>query len=181
MTFYLNYLNELTKRVFGLTTNVSTKSIHQQQDSEALASASSFQQSSCLQLLSSLSQMEWRIPTFWTNMMDIFLSNMTHPYKAIREKNSMCLSLCSINHIDYSVSIIETSAKNDTTKNKSDNLSKIIDLIDLKLTEYITLFDNKINEENDNKNLAENNGSAVVQHHSDKQHLEAVNFLQSTF
>ena len=42
MTFYLNYLNELTKRVFGLNDSI------QQKDVESLASASSFQQSSCL-------------------------------------------------------------------------------------------------------------------------------------
>ena len=182
MTFYLNYLNELTKRVFGLNDSI------QQKDVESLASASSFQQSSCLQLLSALSQMEWRIPAFWSNMLDIFLSNMTHPYKAIREKNSMCLSLCSINHIDYSVSIIDSNNKNsNTTNNKSDSLIKIINLIDLKLTEYIALFD-KVNEENESSSKNTENGlttapttDLITKPPSDKEHLEAINFLQSTF
>ncbi len=77
MTFYLKYFTDLTTKVFG---PAGVK-----QDS----SITSFQQTSYLQLISALNQFEWRIPTFWSNLFDMFLNNMSHPYKAIREKNSL--------------------------------------------------------------------------------------------
>jgi hypothetical protein len=85
MTFYLNYFIDLAKKIFG------TSSEHLEQLSnknDANIAASSFQQSSCLQLLACLNQQEWRIPLLWSSLLDIFSNNMTHPYKAIREKNS---------------------------------------------------------------------------------------------
>lgn len=80
MTFYLKYFTELTVKIFGA---------NQQEITDDANSTSSFQQSSCLQLLSSLNQLEWRVPMFWSNLFDMFLNNMSHPYKAIREKNSL--------------------------------------------------------------------------------------------
>ena len=76
MTFYLNYLFDFAKNLF-------------KQNDAGEVSATSFQQSSFLQIIgSSLNQMEWRIPSFWSDLLSIFLANMSHPYKAIREKNS---------------------------------------------------------------------------------------------
>ena len=89
---------------------------------------------------------------------------------------SRCLSLCSINHIDYSVCIASSIPRNDTTSNKSDNLIKIVDLIDSKLNKYIELFDQVVDtDSNSNDAVSKQNNP------SDKEHLEAINFLQSTF
>lgn len=76
MTFYLNYFSDFAKKLF-------------KPNECGEVGATSFQQSSFLQLIgSSLNQMEWRIPSFWSDLLNIFLANMSHPYKAIREKNA---------------------------------------------------------------------------------------------
>jgi hypothetical protein len=80
MSFYLNYFNDLANKIFG--------SLNKETENESNSATTSFKQSSCLQLLSALSQQEWRIPVFWSNLFEIFMNNMNHPYKAIREKNA---------------------------------------------------------------------------------------------
>ncbi len=84
--------------------------------------------------------------------------------------------MCSINHIDYSVSFTRSTLNKDTTSNKSDNLIKIVDLIDSKLNKYIELFDKVVNTDSDT-----NGADSKENNPSDKEHLEAINFLQSTF
>lgn len=80
LTFYMEYFKDLAFRMLRMETNDSIGS-----DSSS-SSASSFQQSSCLQFLVAFSQLEWKAPLFWSNLVDLFLANMTHPYKSIREK-----------------------------------------------------------------------------------------------
>jgi proteasome activator subunit 4 len=73
MTFYLNYFVDLTLRMFN-------------ESGEQVNKPTSFQQTSCLHLLISLGQMEWRIQTFWSLLLDTFMRQMSHSYKSIREK-----------------------------------------------------------------------------------------------
>ena len=77
MTFYLNYFHDLAEFTFS-PSNWNPENTN----------ASSFQQASCLFLMTAFSQYEWRMPTFWSSLSSSFMINMTHPYKTIREKNA---------------------------------------------------------------------------------------------
>lgn len=83
LTFYINYFLELTHRLFS--TDHFDNNGHLL-DHESTKSISSFQQTSCLHLLKAMHQCEWKSPQFWSNLFETFLSNMSHPYKAVREK-----------------------------------------------------------------------------------------------
>lgn len=74
MTFYLNYTNELCKK---LLTSDQTNS-------------ASFKQSSSLKLLfCALTQFEWRVPKLIDNLFQILLDNMVHPSLIVRQVNAM--------------------------------------------------------------------------------------------
>lgn len=81
LVFFLNYFVQLTVRMFASTTTSDATT-------ETTVSMSSFQQASTLQFLLALNQFEWKIPEFWRSIIDVFLLNMSHPYKSIREKNA---------------------------------------------------------------------------------------------
>lgn len=85
LVFYLNYFIQLTIRMFASTNSDTT--------AETTASMSSFQQASTLQFLLAFNQFEWKIPGFWNSLIDVFMLNMSHPYKSIREKNASYNSL----------------------------------------------------------------------------------------
>ena len=75
LTFYLNYFKKLAFKILP----------NNDQDASEISSTS-FQQTSCLQFLIAFSQLEWRAPEFWASLIDLFLSNVSHPYKSVREK-----------------------------------------------------------------------------------------------
>ncbi len=68
MWFYINYFKNLIFRKFNDQTT------------------SSFQNSSCLNLLRPMNQFEWRIPNAWPDMYELFRDKMDHPYKVVRDK-----------------------------------------------------------------------------------------------
>lgn len=77
LTFYLNYFKNLAFRILP----------NEHSDlNESSFTSTSFQQTSCLQFLIAFSQLEWRAPEFWASLIDLFLNNMSHPYKSVREK-----------------------------------------------------------------------------------------------
>ena len=71
---------DLTRRFF-----TNKEEISQASDNEA-SKSTSFQQTSCLHLLNAIGQCEWKAPDFWSGLFDTFMSNMSHPYKSVREK-----------------------------------------------------------------------------------------------
>ncbi len=159
MTFYLQYFTSLTTKIFGKETTSN--------ESESDASTSSFQQTSCLQLLTSLNQLEWRIPRFWSNLFDLFTSNLSHPYKAIREKNSICITLSLVNHIDYSLMSGESES--------NDNFRRFIDYLEVKLSRAIELFDEVTEETIDGA------GEPSKGNYDSEEHLNSMNIVQSLF
>lgn len=91
LCFYLNYFAQLTTRMFAVESKEeATPTVANTNDSTTSVSTgtSSFQQSSTLQFLLAFNQFEWKIPQFWNSLIDVFMRNMSHPYKSIREKNS---------------------------------------------------------------------------------------------
>jgi hypothetical protein len=82
LTFYLNYFLDLTHRLFINNVENNDKFL----EHESARSVSSFQQTNCLHLLKAMRQCEWKAPQFWSSLLEKFLSNMSHPYKAVREK-----------------------------------------------------------------------------------------------
>lgn len=94
LVFYINFFTQLTLRMFSSTSLSPSLSSSSSPSSPSSSSdvqqqqISSIQQASCLQFLSALNQFEWKIPKFWNGVVDLLMSNMSHPYKSIREKNS---------------------------------------------------------------------------------------------
>jgi hypothetical protein len=159
MTFYLQYFTDLTLRIFGKE--------DASQETETEASTSSFQQTSCLQLLASLNQLEWRIPSFWSGLFEVFTNNLGHPYKAIREKNSICITLCLVNDVDYSLMSGHSE--------RHDNFRRFIDYLEAKLTRAIELFD-EVSEE-----TIDGAGESGRANYDSEEHLKSINIVQSLF
>jgi proteasome activator subunit 4 len=85
LVFYINYFSQLTMKMFNA--NKPDESV-----ATAVADTApiqnSFQQASCLQFLLAFNQFEWKVQSFWNGLADLFMANMNHPYKSIREKIS---------------------------------------------------------------------------------------------
>jgi proteasome activator subunit 4 len=81
LTFYMNYFSELFKKMLARREENDFVIVNTDP-----SNPTSFQQASCLNLIAGLSQLEWRAQKFWSNLVDVFQANMTHPYKSIREK-----------------------------------------------------------------------------------------------
>lgn len=75
MTFYLNYLQDYLIDVFYEINKLKSD----------MKQKPSFKQTNFLQILTCLGQFEWRIPLFWSNILDSLVLNMGHSYKLIRE------------------------------------------------------------------------------------------------
>jgi proteasome activator subunit 4 len=88
LTFYMNYLSDLVKKIFFKKEDGGDDFVivEQQQQQQQQNLPTSFQQASCLNLVSALSQTEWRSQAFWASLIDLLMANMNHPYKTIREK-----------------------------------------------------------------------------------------------
>ena len=157
------------------TTTLTTTSASQ-------SNVKSLQQSFCLELLLAFSQFEWRVSALWSSLFDIFLANMDHPYKSIRQKIGSCLSLSLVSRINYpGVSVDERQISHE-----SRNLIKLVDLIDRRLTQSIELFD-KLENDASSSNSSSNGDKQAESSADDTKELEtqaktrAVNFLQATF
>lgn len=87
LVFYINFFTQLTLRMFSSSTS-TTLSSSPSTDVQQQQQISSIQQASCLQFISAFNQFEWKVPKFWNSVVDLFMANMNHPYKSIREKNS---------------------------------------------------------------------------------------------
>lgn len=85
LTFYINYFSELVRRVIFKKDNENDNDFVVVNEGSS-SSPTSFQQASCLNLIATLSQEEWRAQLLWSSLIDLFQANMTHPYKSIREK-----------------------------------------------------------------------------------------------
>ena len=83
--------------------------------------------------------------------------------------------------IDYSVSIERSANKQSIKPTKLENLHKFINFLEVKVNQAIELFD-FVSEDNIDK---EQNGTSSTEkethNYNSPQHLDAVNFLQSTF
>ena len=170
MTFYLQYFTGLTMKIFKGGKEEA------EVEAESDASTSSFQQTSCLQLLAALNQLEWRIPRFWSDLFDVFTSNLSHPYKAIREKNSICITLCLVNHIDYSL-----MSGGGGGGEKHGNFRRFIDYLEAKLARAIELFDEVSEETIDGGGAGDNNNNASRGNYDSEEHLKSLNIVQSLF
>jgi hypothetical protein len=168
MTFYINYFVDLTIKMFD-NSNDNNK-------------FTSFQQTSCLHILISFGQFEWRIQSFWHRLMSLFMKQMDHTYKTIREKIGTCISLCLNNEIDYTTSLTGRAIKPPGGGDSKECLNKFIDYLETKLNQSIELFD-YVNEDiiDDNNASTSNSSSSIQQVENDSQKLAAVNFLQATF
>ena len=87
-----------------------------------------------------------------------------------------CISSCLIKEIDYSTSIERSKNKLHIKPTKLENLNKFINFLEAKLVQAIELFD-FVSE--DNIDSASN--EKETKNYNTSQHLEAVNFLQTTF
>ena len=168
MTFYINYFVDLTLKMFD-NSNDNNK-------------YTSFQQTSCLHILISFGQFEWRIQSFWHKLMNLFMKQMDHTYKTIREKIGTCMSLCLNNEIDYTTSLAGKAIKPVGGGDSKENLNKFITYIENKLNQSNELFD-YLNEDviDENNSAAAATGNNSMQVENDSQKLAAVNFLQATF
>jgi hypothetical protein len=75
MIFYLNYYKDLMFQVYRELDSSNSENKHK----------SSFQQVNTLQLFSTFNQFEWKIPKFWSNLLDLFQNNFGSNFKLIRE------------------------------------------------------------------------------------------------
>lgn len=168
LTFYLNYFQNLIKKTFAKSSESGGSSDDSQNN------VSSFQQSSCLYLMTAFSQFEWRAPTIWSNLFDIFMSNMSHPYKTIREKNATCLVLSLVEEIDYKVSLDrDIFLKSESKMNPLQKTNNFINHLESYLSRAIELFD--IFSEDESQSMSQQETDL----RKNKEHMNAVNLLQS--
>ena len=189
LTFYLNYFGELARKMLFRGKEDKDDFVIVNSAVVDAASPSSFQQTSCLNLLGAFSQLEWRAQLFWSNLADLLQANMSHPYKAIREKIGACLTLYYVNEIDYSLGINPTAVKSASFSSSScsqlakqlrmENLAKFIDFLIQRLTQSIELFE-YIKEENIDDGTV-NLIPAAMDTSKSAQHMSAVAFLHTIF
>ncbi|RNA03229.1 proteasome activator complex subunit 4B-like [Brachionus plicatilis] len=163
LTFYLNYFKNLAFRILPNS---------DQDASESSSTSTSFQQTSCLQFLIAFSQVEWRAPEFWASLIDLFLNNMSHPYKSVREKIGFCLALSHVTDVDYSASI-NSSSNIQKNKNQMKNMKRFIDYLEKRLDKGIELFSSVSDSVEDE--------AAKLADSKSPQHQSAINCLQTIF
>lgn len=88
------------------------------------------------------------------------------------------MASCLIKEIDYSTSIERSKNKLHIKPTKLESLNKFINFLEAKLNQAIELFD-FVSEEN----IDSSSGSSEkeTKNYNTSQHLDAVNFLQTTF
>ncbi len=120
MTFYLNYFHKTLIEVLGSSLSSANKQG---------TKISSFKSSNFIQLAyNCLNQFEWRIPRFWSELIQPLFESMTNQNKAIRE---LIPELC-FRAVSYD---LEHSNSNE------ENLKRFIDLVESKLIESIELYE----------------------------------------
>lgn len=174
LAFYLNYFSDLIRRVF-----------ERKVDREG--GSTSFQQSSCLYLAYAFSQLEWRAEQLWSGMQEILRTNLTHPYKAVRERIANCLVLLEIVDVDFSIFTehMSSAARIEDVRfdlSKFAHLDQLVGYIEAKLIEYIDLFAIVSEEVIDGAaGAASSLASGDKKNYNTPEHLDGINFLQSTF
>ncbi|CAF0770306.1 unnamed protein product [Brachionus calyciflorus] len=168
LTFYMNYFKNLALRILPKNSNFGSM--------DESSSATSFQQTSCLQFLIAFSQLEWRAPDFWSSLIDLLLNNMNHPYKTVREKVGYCLTLSHVTDVDYSVSIDNGFITSNKDEFQMKNMKKFIDYLELQLNKSIELFDS-VSETQDDSQVKE----TKITDYKSPQHQSSINFLQTIF
>jgi len=88
------------------------------------------------------------------------------------------IASCLIKEIDYSTSIERSNNKLHIKPTKLESLHKFINFLETKLNQAIELFD-FVSE--DNIDSASNSNEKETKNYNTSQHLDAVNFLQTTF
>lgn len=164
LTFYMNYFKSL-----------AFKMLPNKEDAESQQTATSnlFQQTSCLQFLISFSQLEWRAPDFWSNLIDLLLTNMSHPFKSVREKVGYCLALTHVTDVDFSVSFDSSFRPPKTDQYQMKNMKRFVDYLEQKLNKGIELFElvEDVKEETQDQTT----------NYRSPQQQSAINFLQTIF
>ena len=105
-----------------------------------------------LQLLTTFSQFEWRIPKFWSSLLELFQNNLGNNYKLVREILPSCASLAISYDVDYSIQLPENESYSNPS-NKDGQMSNIdifVNYLQTKLDEAIALFD-VIGDKNNDK------------------------------
>lgn len=138
MFFYINYLKDL----------IITKLDEEQ--------SSTFQRSSCLYLVKSINQFEWRIPKIWTELYDALIKKMNNPYKVIREKLAHCVAFSLLFDVD-----LPNQSKSPI---KSPKVSQFFEFVSVELDKAIDLF----------KNIDDKSP-----HKLSDEHKNAINFVQT--
>ncbi|CAF0997060.1 unnamed protein product [Brachionus calyciflorus] len=133
MTFYLNYLKDGLNRVLNELSCLDTRT------------KPSFKLTNFLQLLTSLSQFEWKIPNFWNDIIQRLTDFMGHTNKLVREIIYSCAVLSTSNEVTYGKNFKDASYKNNLlTKNyksRTKNLSTFIDIVETKLNKCVELYE----------------------------------------
>jgi hypothetical protein len=75
-TFYLNYFKNLLVDIFSDLSKLKSDTSKQK---------SSFKLTNCLQLIACMNQFEWRIPMFWSYLIEPLFESMDHSNKLVRE------------------------------------------------------------------------------------------------
>ncbi len=88
------------------------------------------------------------------------------------------MASCLIKEIDYSTSIERSKNKLHIKPTKLESLNKFINFLEAKLNQAIELFD-FVSEENIDSSSGSN--EKETKNYNTSQHLDAVNFLQTTF
>jgi hypothetical protein len=174
MTFYINYFSDLMKRIFMK---------HETSDT-LQSSSSSIQQSSCLTIISTFAQFEWRAEEFWCNNKDIFISNLSHPYKEVREKNAICLVNYSLIDTDYSIYKKLKSKKEEEEEEEEEEM--IISTSDINdsfqnLNKLVCYFEERLSKCNELSSQDIDESTATIIDYNSPQHLDSINFLHSLF